>query len=522
MNSLYAGLDVSTQSCKLVVIDTDSNAVVFVNAVNYDDDLPQYKTLNGVTQGLPKGASESQPQMWIEAIEGVFTKLKSSRLPIEKIKCISVSGQQHGLVSLDDGGNLTRHRSKLWNDFATLEECEILTEKIGGLSAVVEEVGNSQRTGYTAAKIFHMVRNEPDLYAKSSTFFLVHNYINFYLTDGVRVMEPGDLSGMALWNPKTGKWSRRVLDAIAPDLHQKLPPVQPSDVSIGAISKALVSRFGFSPECKIDAGCGDNMYGAVGTGNVREGIVTISLGTSGTAYCFMNQPFVDPTGEIAAFCDSTGHYLPLLCVSNLANGYDALLDQYQIDHPEFNRIVKKTLAGNEGRLLVPWYVGERTPDVPQAAPVYFGFGLSEFTKENLCRAVLEGHILNLYDGFRRMPVAVDEIRLTGGLAKSDAWCQTIADVFEAETIPVEGEGAALGAALHAAWVWKKENGESVSLEDLTRPFVVLQEARRKKPIPQHVEAYRVQKRVFSAISARLRGAQTTDDPFALRMAMIST
>ena len=521
MNSLFAGLDVSTQSCKLVVIDTDADAVVFVAAVNYDDDLPQYGTLNGVKPGLPKGVSESEPEMWIVAVEKVFSKLKNSKIPLANIKCISVSGQQHGLVSLDAQGKLTRLTSKLWNDFSTLEECEILTAKIGGLAAMIEEVGNSQRTGYTAAKIFHLVNHEPENYAKSSTFFLVHNYINFYLTGGVRVMEPGDLSGMALWNPKTAQWSQRVLDAIATDLQRKLPEVKPADATIGSISADLVARFGFSPECKIDAGSGDNMYGAIGTGNVREGIVTISLGSSGTAYCFMNQPFVDPTGEIAAFCDSTGHYLPLLCVSNLANGYDALLAQYQMSHAEFNAIIKRTKAGNEGRLLVPWYIGERTPDVPLAAPAYFGFGLDEFTKENLCRAVLEGHVLNLYDGFRRMPVKLKEIRLTGGLAKSDAWCQAIADIFEAETIPVEGEGAALGAALHAAWVWKKENGEKISLEELTGTFVLLQENRRRSPLPPNVEAYRIQKRLFAAISARLRGLATIDDPFALRMRLLA-
>ncbi len=522
MSLLFAGLDVSTQSCKLVVIDTTSNKVVFVASINYDDDLPHYGTLNGVKQGLPKGVSESDPRMWIEAVEGVFAKLQTSGVPTADLKCISISGQQHGLVSLDKQGLLTRPSSKLWNDYSTLEECEVLTEKIGGLSAMIQEVGNSQRTGYTAAKIFHMVRHEPEIYAKSSTFFLVHNYINFYLTGGVRVMEPGDLSGMALWNPKTAQWSQRVLQAIAPELHQKLPEVKPADATIGNISADLAARFGFSPDCKIDAGSGDNMYGAIGTGNVREGLVTISLGTSGTAYCFMPKPFIDPTGEIAAFCDSTGHYLPLLCVSNLANGYDALLAQYGMSHSTFNAIIKQTKPGNDGRLLVPWYVGERTPDVPLAAPVYFGFALEDFTKEHLSRAVLEGHILNLYDGFRRMPVAAKEIRLTGGLAKSEAWCQTIADIFEAETIPVEGEGAALGAAVHAAWVWKRENEETeVSLAELAKAFVVLQEDRRRRPIPAHVEVHRLQKRLFTSLSARVRGADTADDPFALRMKLLA-
>ena len=153
MNPLFAGLDVSTQSCKLVVIDLAAHKVVFVEAINYDDDLPHYGTLNGVRQGVAKGVSESEPGMWIEALEKVFAKLKTSGIPLADLAGISVSGQQHGLVSLDAHGALTRPASKLWNDFSTLEECEILTEKIGGLEAMIREVGNSQRTGYTAAKI---------------------------------------------------------------------------------------------------------------------------------------------------------------------------------------------------------------------------------------------------------------------------------------------------------------------------------------------------------------------------------
>ncbi|HDQ45088.1 MAG TPA: xylulokinase [bacterium] len=518
MKGLYAGLDVSTQGCKLVVIDVASGGVVFVDAVQYDTDLPQYGTKNGVRQNQPEGVSESDPNMWIEAVETVISRLRASDVPIAQIRCISVSGQQHGLVSLDASGRLTRPYGKLWNDFSTLEECRVLTEKAGGDEAMIREVGNTQRTGYTAPKIFHMVRHEPDVYAKTATLFLVHNYINFYLTGGVRVMEPGDGSGMALWHPGTRKWSDKVIRMIAPDLASKLPEIRPSDETIGTVAPDLVKRFGFSPDCRIDAGSGDNMYGAVGTGNVEPGIVTISLGTSGTAYTMMEKPYIDPKGEIAAFCDSTGRWLPLLCVSNLANGYNEILKIHGIGHDQFEQIVRKTEPGNAGRILIPWYVGERTPDVPQASPVYFGFGLDDFTQDKLCRAVVEGHILNLYDGFRRMPVKAREIRVTGGLSKSEIWCQTIADVFEAEAVPVEGEGAALGAALHAAWVWQKENGEPTPLSDIVAPFVIFDESRRKNPIPENVRVYKKQKVLFSALSARIRGAGG-EDPFALRAKM---
>jgi xylulokinase len=519
LKRFFAGLDVSTQSCKLVVIDQESAEVVFVDAMQYDTDLPHFQTHNGVVKGLPEGVSEADPKMWLEAVDGVFTRLRSANIPIDHIRCISVSGQQHGLVAIDAKGNLTRPMSKLWNDFSTMEECEILTRHVGGLEAMVREIGNSQRPGYTAAKIFHMVRHEPEFYKKTSTVFLVHNYINWYLTGGVRVMEPGDTSGMALWNPKTKDWSINVIEAIDPGLMKKLPEIKPSEQSIGRISPHLVSGFGFSPDCRIDAGSGDNMYGAIGTGNVKPGIVTVSLGTSGTAYCFMEEPYIDPTGEIAAFCDSTGHYLPLLCVSNLANGYNEILKQYQLTHETFNHIIGKTQPGNGGKLLIPWYKGERTPDVPQAAPVYFGFGIDDFTPENLCRAVLEGHVLNLYDGFQRMPVKVKEIRLTGGLSQSPAWCQTIADVFDAETVPVSGEGAALGAALHAAWVWLNENGGVISIEDVVDPFIRTDEKFRKKSLKKNKEIYRIQKEFFHALSRRIRGSDAKD-PFDLRAKII--
>jgi len=512
---LFAGIDVSTQSCKLIILDTEKEEVVYLDSLNYDRDLPAYNTHNGAVQGLKEGCSESDPRMWIEALDVLFGRLKRSKINQKNILCLSVSGQQHGLVSLDSKGTLSRKRSKLWNDFSTAGECEILTKAVGGKKAMIDEVGNSQKTGYTAPKILHMLRHEPEKYKRTGTFLVVHNYINWYLTGGVTVMEPGDTSGTALWNPKTGKWSEKVIHAIDPALKKKLPPVTSSCRSIGFVSSRLEKKHGLSPRCKIDAGSGDNMYGAVGTGNIKPGLLTVSLGTSGTAFTILKKPYVDPSGEIACYCDSTGHYLPLLCVSNLSNGYNQLQKQYKISHEEFTRIIGQTKPGNQGCLLVPWYMGERTPDLPLASPVYFGFGLDDFSKLSLCRAVLEGHILNLYQGFKRMPVKAAQIRLTGGLSQSEAWRQAIADIFEAETIPVLGEGAALGAAIHAAWVWGMEAGTEHSLEELTSSFVVLDHKARKRPNPAAVSVHWLQKRLYQALTQRLRG-QKGEDPFALQ------
>jgi xylulokinase len=196
--------------------------------------------------------------------------------------------------------------------------------------------------------------------------------------------------------------------------------------------------------------------------------------------------------------------LPLLCVTNLANGYNAILQELNISHQDFNNLILKTEPGNKGRILIPWYEGERTPNVPQATPVYAGFGLGDFYPGVLARAVLEGHVQNLYAGFKRLPVWPREIRLTGGLSQSVAWCQAIADIFNADTVPVEGEGAALGAALHAAWVWNMENEDHLSLQEISEPFIKFNTALRKKPDPAVRNIYDTQSELFQLLSAKLR------------------
>jgi xylulokinase len=301
-----------------------------------------------------------------------------------------------------------------------------------------------------------------------------------------------------------------VINAISPDLKAKLPPIKQPRELIGKIGADFVSKFDFSADCEIAAGSGDNMMGAIGTGNFKEGVVTVSLGTSGTAYTFMTQPYVDPKGEIAAFCDATGYWMPLLCISNLANGYEAILRQYSLTHEQFESELLNTPVGNNGKLMCPWFDGERTPDLPEATPVYFGFELDEFTKPNLCRAVMEGHIMNLYEGFLKLPVKASEIRLTGGISKSKAWRQAIADIFECGVVPVLGEGAALGAAIHAAWASEKDK----SIVDIASPFILLDQSQRVSPISVNVDKYRQFKQIYLAVSARIRGIKT-DNPFKL-------
>jgi D-xylulose kinase len=518
----YVGLDVSTQGAKLVLLDLDGGRHVFTAAVDYDRDFPEYETANGAIVGLDPGVSESDPRMWIDAVCALFERLGRSSFGASDVRAISVSGQQHGLVALDARGELTRPSSKLWNDVSTTEECEELTRAIGGPREMLKRVQNSQRPGYTASKILHLEKHDRDAFERTTTFFLVHNYINWFLTGGrgggVRVMEPGDTSGMALWDLVARDWARDVCDLISPDLLDRLPPVRPSDQPIGRISDELCRRFGFSPDCRIAAGSGDNMCGAIGTGNVEEGIVTISLGTSGTAYSFAKEPFTSETGEIASFCDATGNYLPLLCVSNMANGYDEVLERHGLTHDGFTELVAKTPPGNDGKILVPWLVGERTPDLPLAAPIWLGFGPGDFTRETLCRAVLEGHVLGLHQGFAKLPGEAKQIHLTGGLARSSAWRQMIADVFDAEVIPVAGEGAAQGAAIHAAWTDAKQQGE-VDTASFVRRLVDFDLGARTTPDRDRVALYDRMKDAYTALTDRVRGIAGAEDPFALRAAL---
>ena len=511
----YIGLDVSTQGAKLVLLDYVLGRPVFCAAVDYDRDLPQYGTRNGACAGLARGVSESEPGMWLEAVRRLCDRLRDSGCDLARVRAVSVSGQQHGLVCLDRAGTLTRRTSKLWNDVSTSVECAELTAAVGGEAAMLAAVLNTQRPGYTAAKILHFRKTEPDAYRRTATLFLVHNYINWFLTGGARVMEPGDVSGMALWNPVSRDWAAGVCAAVGPDLIEKLPPVRPSDEFIGGVAPELCARYGFCADCRVDAGCGDNMYGAIGTANVREGVVTVSLGTSGTAYTFSERPYVSPDGDIASFCDSTGHHLALLCVSNLANGYNEVLRSRGLDHDAFSALVEQVPPGNGGALLLPWFQGERTPNLPLAAPVTLGFGLGDLTPAKLCRAVLEGHVMNLYEGYLKLPVRAERVHLTGGLAKSRAWRRTLADIFGAEVVSVKGEGAALGAAIHAAWVDHKSDAGR-DLPGFVGRFVEFDEGSRTAPDPGNMKAYADFKKAYLALSRRVRGQAGGEDPFALR------
>ena len=496
MRTLLIGVDSGTQSTKALVVDARDGRVLGSATEGYD-----------LIENLPPGAKEQEPERWRDAALRTIRKaLKEAAAKPGEVKAIGISGQQHGFVPLDGEGSVIRP-AKLWCDTSTTAECEEITEKLGGLKAAIKAVGNAVLPGFTAPKILWLKKNEPQNYRKLATVLLPHDYLNFWLT-GEKVMEYGDASGTALLDIRKRKWSTEMLNAIDPELEGKLPPLISSDRPAGRVQASTAKALGIGTDVVVSAGGGDNMMGAIGTGNTRPGVVTASFGTSGTIYACTAKPVVDPKGEIAAFCDSTNQWLPLLCTMNVTVATEMVREDFKMDHAKFNTAASKAPAGSGGLVLIPYLEGERTPNVPDGTGVFFGVTPRTFTAEHFSRAAMEGVTLGMNYGMRRLRelgVEPAQIRATGGGAKSKVWRQIMADVFDSEVVTLKvTEGAAYGAALQALWCWQREQGEDVSIQDLTDRFVIVNRAETTDPIRENVAIYQEMQQLQDDLSLRLR------------------
>src|SRR5262249_41828026 len=294
MSEYFIGIDSGTQSTKTILLDAASGEIVAGASKQYE-----------LIDGLPAGHKEQHPGDWIAAVrETIKAALGKSGVDRASVRGIGVSGQQHGFVALDETDRVIR-AAKLWCDTSTSSECEEIIAGLGGLDQTIEAVGNGVPAGFTASKILWLKKHEPENYARLRWILLPHDYINLWLT-GRKTMECGDASGTALLDVRNRKWSQAAINAIDPRLSEMLPPLLASDEIAGTLRPELAVEFGLSEGVIVSLGGGDNMMGAIGTGNVRAGVVTVSLGTSGTIYACGERPVVDPQGEVAAFCDSTG------------------------------------------------------------------------------------------------------------------------------------------------------------------------------------------------------------------------
>jgi xylulokinase len=462
MSLLALGVDSGTQSTKIVAVDIDRGRVVGRGQA------PHVSIV-----GLPAGSSEQDPAVWGEALTTALGEtLRNTSLDPGTVVAIGVSGQQHGFVPLDARGRVIRP-AKLWNDTSTVEENEAIIRALGGRVNSIETLGLVPAVGFTASKILWLKNHEPGHFARLAAVLLPHNYLNYVLSGEIR-MEYGDASGTGLMDIRRRVWREEAAAAVDSELLSKLPVLRSPSESVGYLRRELADRFGLG-KVLVAAGGGDNMMGAIGTGNVSPGICTLSLGTSGTIYAYSPEPFIDPCGEIAAFCDSTGGWLPLLCTMNVTNTTELWKKIVQTDNDGRDALAALAPAGAGGTVFLPFIDGERVPVLPESSGVFFGLNRSNFHPAHMTRAVMEGTLLNLGYGFERLRALgtnPSEIRATGGAAQSLFWLRLAADIFQ---VPVrtlkEPESAAYGAALQAIWNWRNERGEDVPLSALTEALV---------------------------------------------------
>src|SRR5690349_21802037 len=496
MRTLLLGIDSGTQSTKVLVVDARDGKVLASAAQEYE-----------LIPNLPPGAKEQHPDTWREAAASAIRRaLRQAKAVAAEVKAIGVSGQQHGFVPLDAAGEVIRP-AKLWCDTSTAAECEIITEALGGAKKTLRALGNAVLPGFTASKILWLKKHEPKNYARLATVLLPHDYLNFWLT-GEKVMEYGDASGTALLDVTKRKWSKAALDAIDPELANKLPPLIRSDIPAGSLQTSTAKLLDLNPGVLVSAGGGDNMMGAIGTGNTRAGVITASFGTSGTIYACAEKPVIDPQGEIAAFCDSTNRWLPLLCTMNVTVATEMVRDDFGWSHEKYAAEAARVPAGSNGLLLLPYFEGERTPNVSDGTGVWFGVNHKTFEAGHFARAAMEGVTLGMNYGLRRLAelgVKPAQIRATGGGAKSKVWRQVMADVFNTEVVTLKvSEGAAYGAALQALWCWRLKQGEKVSISDITEQFVELNNAETAQPDAKNSKVYQELQALQDETSIALR------------------
>ena len=497
--SLFIGIDSGTQSVKAVVLDLTTRKVI-----------AEARAPHQLIAGLPVGHMEQHPRDWTAALDFVLGEVaaKIGAEQARRVRGIGVSGQQHGFVPLDENGDVIRP-AKLWCDTSTTAECAIITKKLGGQKAAIRKTGNLILPGFTAPKILWLKRHEPENYKFLRHVLLPHDYLNFYLTGNYH-MEFGDASGTALMDVRKRAWSREVINAIDKNLASYLPELSRSDEPAGTLLPELAAKYGFAADVVVSAGGGDNMMGAIGTGNVAPGVVTASFGTSGTIYAYAAKPVIDPQGEIAAFCSSSGGWLPLLCTMNVTTVTEQVRALFGQDHAALNAAVTAAPAGAGGLVLLPYFAGERTPNVPNGSGVLLGLNAQTFTSGHLARAAMEGVTMGMNYGLRRLAalgVKAKEIRVTGGGAKSPVWRQLMADIFGVPVVAmVEEEGAALGGALQAAWcVALRDGNKKAKLTDFTTGAVALDETTRCQPDQTNVARYRELQSMQDKLSLALRG-----------------
>ena len=423
--TLVAGVDSSTQSCKVVIRDADTGAMVREGRAPH-----------------PAG-SEVDPEAWWVALEAAIADAGG----LDDVAAISIAGQQHGMVVVDVAGEVIRD-ALLWND----------TRSAAAASALIAEVGAAElaaRTGsvpvpsFTATKLRWLRDAEPANASRVAAVALPHDWLTWRLR-GFGPNDPNfdelttdrsDASGTSYWNPTLGDYDLPLLE-LALGHQVRVPRV------LGPSERAASTPWVIGP------GAGDNAAAAFGLG-ASVGDVVVSIGTSGTVFAVTDKPVTDESGTVAGFADATGNFLPLVATLNAARILDSIAGLLGVSHDELGELALSAEPGSAGLVLQPYFEGERTPNLPDATATLFGLTLASTTRPNLARAAIEGMLAALADGLAALTaqgVEAKRILLIGGAAQNPAVQAIAAEVFGLPVdVPEPGEYVAAGAARQAAW-----------------------------------------------------------------------
>jgi xylulokinase len=478
---LFLGIDCGTQGTKAIILDAASGEVLGQGAATHT-------LISGA-----HGRREQDTAQWLEAFASATRRtLLSAGVDGQSILGIGVSGQQHGLVLLDDQGKVLRP-AKLWCDTESTAENDRLLAHLGGEKASLERLGVVIAPGYTLSKLLWTKEQHPEVFSRIAHILLPHDYLNHWLT-GRSCSEYGDASGTGYFNVRTRQWDVQLLRDIDPSgrLQAALPELIEAHQAVGTILPGIAAQLGINPRARVSSGGGDNMMGAIGTGNIQPGAITMSLGSSGTVYAYADRPNVAADAAVATFCSSTGGWLPLICTMNLTNATGLVRDLLDLDIEQFNTLVANAPIGAEGVCMLPFFNGERVPALPHASGSLSGLTMTNLTRANLCRAVVEGTTFGLRYGLdllRHNGLQSRSICLIGGGSKSAVWRQIVADTMNTPVICTEqSEAAALGAAIQAAWCVSSANGHADSLATLCERCVKLDPASETLPDADNVQA----------------------------------
>lgn len=427
---LIAGVDSSTQSCKVVIRDGITGELVREGRASHPD------------------GTEVNPAHWIDALDTAIAAAGG----LTDVAAISIGGQQHGMVALDSDGKVIRD-ALLWNDTRSADAAKTLNDEMGGNAEIAKQVGSVLVASFTATKLRWLADSEKENAAKVAGVALPHDWLSWQLQhskgqplDFSKLFsDRSEASGTGYFDPTTSQYRRDILArALRTEREINLPKI----ISPAAFGGVTASGIPIAP------GAGDNAAAALGI-QAQAGDVVVSLGTSGTAFAVSETPTHDASGQVAGFADATGRFLPLVCTLNAARILDAATQILGKTHDDVGALALSAKPGANGLSLLPYFEGERTPNRPTATGVFAGMNLNNSNAADIARAMVEGMLCGLVDAvaaLEKLGVDVKRIILIGGAAKNPAVSQIAAALFGREVlVPPAGEYVANGAARQAAW-----------------------------------------------------------------------